>query len=128
MARGGKIKWQKSELKRTSLLTALFAALSVSVQDPVYSLSSIRRRYYDEHFSTRIDEDYVTLFSHSKEITDTASLFKRGNASSIGFVGADKALWEALIPFFSQKTMMFENSTDERFITIGRELAQNAFN
>lgn len=91
-----------------------------------YFEKSMRRRYYDEHFSTRIDEDYVTLFTQCPEIAETARLFKSENASSVGFIGEDKALWEALIPFFIQRTMAFENSSEERFITLTKELASKA--
>ena len=102
--------------------------LETSVTALTYFERSIRRRYYDEHFSTRIDEDYVTLFTHNAEITEVATNFKSSEASSIGFVGNNKELWEALVPFFAQKTMSFENSTEEKFITLGIELAQKAFN
>ena len=101
--------------------------LEVAATALTYFERSIRRRYYDEHFSTRIDEDYVTLYTHNTEIAEVAKKFKGDNASSIGFIGDDKALWEALVPFFSQITMMFENSTDEKFILTGKELAQKSF-
>ncbi|MBQ8836811.1 MAG: hypothetical protein IJ002_04810 [Clostridia bacterium] len=97
--------------------------LEVSTAALTYFERSIRRRYYDEHFSTRIDEDYVTLFTHYPEIAKVAEKFKSGDAKSLGFMGDDKDLWEGLMPFFVQKTMMFENSTDERFIAQGQELA-----
>ncbi len=102
--------------------------LEVSATALTYFERSIRRRYYDEHFSTRIDEDYVTLFTHSHDIARTASKFKSENALSIGFIGEEKALWEALTPFFAQRTMMFETSSDERFIAKGIGLAMQAFN
>ena len=101
--------------------------LETSVTALTYFERSIRRRYYDEHFSTRIDEDYVTLFTHYPEITEVAKKFKSENAQSLGFVGENKELWEALVPFFSQRTMFFENAKDERFINIGQELAKKAF-
>ena len=97
--------------------------LEVSATALTYFERSIRRRYYDEHFSTRIDEDYVTLFTHYPEIAKVAEKCKSDDAHSIGFIGDDKALWEALVPFFAQKTMMFENSADEKFIAQGQELA-----
>ena len=86
-----------------------------------YFEKSMRRRYYDEHFSTRIDEDYVTLYTDMPEIADTAAKCK--DAGAIAFLGEDKHLWEALIPFFTQRTMSFENATEERFITAAKELA-----
>ena len=102
--------------------------LEVSATALTYFDRSIRRRYYDEHFSTRIDEDYVTLYTHNPEIADVAKNFKSDNAASVVFIGDDKALWEELVPFFAQKTMMFENSVDEKFIEKGMELALQGLN
>ncbi len=87
---------------------------------------SIRRRYYDEHFSTRIDEDYVTLYTEIPEIADIANNFKATNAFSIGIIGDDKTLWEELVPFFNQRTMLFETSSDNEFIEKGKDLAMKA--
>ena len=53
---------------------------------------------------------------------------KRQDAEAIGFIGEDKHLWEALMPFFTQKTMSFENATDEKFITAAKELAMQGLN
>lgn len=100
--------------------------LEISATALTYFERSIRRRYYDEHFSTRIDEDYVTLFTHYPEIAEVAKNFKNDVASSVGFIGSDKALWEALVPFFSQRTMMFENAIEEKFIDQGKELANRS--
>ncbi len=88
-----------------------------------YFEKSIRRRYYDEHFSTRIDEDYVTLYTEYPEISNVAEVVKSEFAGSVGFL-ENKELWEKLIPFFTQKTMMFENATDENFINAAKELAK----
>lgn len=96
--------------------------LEVSTTALTYFERSIRRRYYDEHFSTRIDEDYVTLFTEMSKIAEAAENCK--GACSIGFIGENKALWEALVPFFTQKTMSFENASDEKFITAVKELAE----
>jgi len=101
--------------------------LEISTTALTYFERSIRRRYYDEHFSTRIDEDYVTLFTHDPEITKVAMQCKTEDACSIGFLGEDKVLWEALLPFFMQKTMLFEDAEDEKFIQKGKELAAKAF-
>lgn len=101
--------------------------LDVSATALTYFERSIRRRYYDEHFSTRIDEDYVTLFTHYPEIADVAKKFKSEATLSIGFIGDDKALWKALVPFFAQRTMMFENSAEEKFIMQGQKLAKRCF-
>ena len=100
--------------------------LETSLTALTYFERSIRRRYYDEHFSTRIDEDYVTLYTHYPKITEVAKECKNDNASSLAFLGSDKELWEALLPFFRQRTMIFENSFDEKFIKIGQELANKA--
>lgn len=102
--------------------------LEISVTALTYFERSIRRRYYDEHFSTRIDEDYVTLFTHYPEIANVAKAIKGDAAASVGFIGSDKDLWEALVPFFKQKTMMFEDSFDERFISKGQDLANQGLN
>lgn len=92
-----------------------------------YFEKSMRRRYYDEHFSTRIDEDYVTLYTEMAEIAEVAGKCKC--ACAIGFIGEEKPLWEALLPFFAQKkTMSFENATEEKFITAAKELATQGLN
>ncbi len=88
-----------------------------------YFDGSIRRRYYDEHFSTRIDEDYVTAYTHFRQITETAETCKE--ACAIGFLGEDKVLWESLLVHFTCPTMMFEDALDERFISQGKELAKS---
>ena len=103
------------------------AILEASAMALTYFERSIRRRYYDEHFSTRIDEDYVTLYTKLPEISETATKLKTNEAVSVGFIGDDKQLWEALLPFFRQKTMMFENALDEKFISVAKELAKKEF-
>ena len=109
-------KSEEKEANRVILQTSL-AALA-------YFDHSIRRRYYDEHFSTRIDEDYVTLYCQNQEIPKIAKEIKSNQALSIGFIGDDKDTWEALVPYVIPKTMMFELSTDEKFITQGKALAK----
>lgn len=99
--------------------------LDVSAAALTYFERSMRRRYYDEHFSTRIDEDYVTLYTEHPEIAKVAKNVKNESAASVGF-SENKELWGKLIPFFSQKTMMFENATDEKFINIAKELAKTS--
>ena len=88
-----------------------------------YFDSSMRRRYYDEHFSTRIDEDYVTLYTELPDIKKVAEIIKLDDPYQAGFIGGTE-VWEKLIPFFKQKTMSFENATDERFITAAKKLAE----
>lgn len=97
--------------------------LQTSLAALAYFDHSIRRRYYDEHFSTRIDEDYVTLYSKNAEIPEMAKQIKSSESCSIGFIGEDKDTWEALVPYIAPKTMQFEVSTDEKFIALGKELA-----
>lgn len=111
-------KSEETDMNKVILQTALTAL--------TYFERSIRRRYYDEHFSTRIDEDYVTLFTHNPEITEAAKKFKSEEASAVGFIGEDKDIWEGLVPFFKQRTMIFENSVDEKFISQGKDLAKQA--
>ncbi|MBR5538965.1 MAG: hypothetical protein IKU61_03615 [Clostridia bacterium] len=88
-----------------------------------YFERSMRRRYYDEHFSTRIDEDYVTLYTEIPEISEVAEIVKNGNSSLPAFI-EDREFWEILLPFFKQKTMSFEFATDEKFISAAKELAK----
>ena len=88
-----------------------------------YFESCMRRRYYDEHFSTRIDEDYVTLYTSSNDIFNAAKTVKEAESSDL----ESSNLWCRLIPFFKQKTMAFEVSSEERFITAAKELALKQF-
>lgn len=110
-------KSETTDLSRT-ILTVSATALK-------YFEGSIRRRYYDEHFSTRIDEDYVTLYSHYPEMENVAKKYK--TEGSIDFAKENKDLWEELVPFFKQRTMDFESATDEKFINQGTTLALKAF-
>ena len=55
-------RFGKSET--TDINTTILTVSAIALK---YFEGSIRRRYYDEHFSTRIDEDYVTLYSHYPE-------------------------------------------------------------
>lgn len=88
-----------------------------------YFEQSMRRRYYDEHFSTRIDEDYVTMYTEMPEIKSIANTVKNGEAASVGFIENNEA-WQKLLPFFMQKTMSFEIATDAKFIAAAKELAK----
>ncbi len=97
------------------------ATLEISATALEYFEKSMRRRYYDEHFSTRIDEDYVTLYTHSDDIINRSAKVKSGDDIEI-----EGKVWERLLPFFVQKTMSFERSKDERFINIAKELALSA--
>ena len=92
-----------------------------------YFSNFMRKRYYDEHFATILDEDYITLFTEMPEITDTAARCK-DQAGSIGFIGENSALWEAMVPFFTRPSMTFETAADEKFITAAKELAKQGLN
>ena len=91
-----------------------------------YFDSSMRRRYYDEHFSTRIDEDYVTLFTEVPDIERVADIIKSDDPYQSGFIGGGD-VWHALIPFFKQKTMSFKTETNSQFINAAKELADKMF-
>ena len=91
-----------------------------------YFESCMRRRYYDEHFSTRIDEDYVTLYTPLKDIVNAANIIKEDDPNKSDSIG-NGDMWHKLIPFFKQKTMAFEVSIEERFINAARELANKQF-
>ena len=97
--------------------------LDISATALEYFERSMRRRYYDEHFSTRIDEDYVTLYTSVLDIVNTASAIKENNQNMYSFCSNDNA-WSRLIPFFQQKTMSFEIATDKKFINFAKELAK----
>ena len=130
----GKIAWAFTFYNHQDFLVYKRAGISDSTSEEsvileqsgvalTYFERSMRRRYYDEHFSTRIDEDYVTLYTENPEIAKTASAIKSGDASSIGFI-ENSEFWQILLPFFEQKTMSFETATDEKFITAAKELAK----
>ncbi len=91
-----------------------------------YFEKSICRRYYDEHFSTRIDEDFVTLFTEYEEIAQMASKIKSGSASSTVFT-ENAELWKAILPFLERRTMLFEDAKEERFLSFAKELASKEF-
>lgn len=88
-----------------------------------YFDSSMRRRYYDEHFSTRIDEDYVTLYTELPDIAKVAEIIKLDDPYKSGFIGGGD-VWYTLIPFFKQKTMSFETASEDRFILAAKNLAK----
>lgn len=93
-----------------------------------YFSNFMRKRYYDEHFATILDEDYITLFTEMPAIAETAARCNREQACAIGFIGENKDLWEAMVPFFTCPSMTFETATDERFITAAKELAKQGLN
>ncbi len=91
-----------------------------------YFDSSMRRRYYDEHFSTRIDEDYVTLYTELPDIAKVAEIIKMDDPYKAGFIGGGE-IWYHLIPFFKQKTMSFETATEEKLLLATKKLAMQTF-
>ena len=95
--------------------------LEVTAKALTYFSNFMRRRYYDEHFATILDEDYVTVYT---EIPDIAAVFASKSYQN-GFTGADSALWEALVPFLSRPTMRFADPTeaDAEFTEAARALA-----
>ena len=97
--------------------------LEISLEALTYFERSIRRRYYDEHFSTRIDEDYVTLYTHYPEIVKNADIIKSSQNTEKNLFETYSEIWEKLVPFFSQRTMIFEESVNDFFINKGKELA-----
>ena len=91
-----------------------------------YFEKSICRRYYDEHFSTRIDEDFVTLYTAYDDIAIVSKEIKNGSAASVGFID-NNVWWDALIPFLGRRTMLFETGGEERFVNFAEELALKQF-
>ncbi len=95
--------------------------LTVSEQALSYFSNFMRRRYYDEHFATILDEDYVTLFT---ELPEIAECWKTKRYQT-GFSGdPDRARWEALLPYFERPTMRFENASDIKLIEMTKALAK----
>ena len=83
----------------------------------------MRRRYYDEHFATILDEDYVTVYT---TLPDLAAVWASKSYEN-GFAGEDRTLWEALVPFLSRSTMRFEDPvpTDAKFTDAAKALAKD---
>ena len=88
-----------------------------------YFDSSMRRRYYDEHFSTRIDEDYLTLYTELPDIAKVAEIIKLDDPYKTGFIGGGE-VWYTLIPFFKQRTMSFETTASDPLFLATKELAK----
>lgn len=95
--------------------------LTVSEQALSYFSNFMRRRYYDEHFATILDEDYVTLFT---ELPEIAECWKTKRYQT-GFPGdPDCARWKALLPYFERPTMRFETASDTKLIEMAKTLAK----
>ena len=97
--------------------------LAVTAQALTYFSNFMRRRYYDEHFATILDEDYVTVYTEEPSLAAVWASKSYEN----GFDGEDHALWEALVPFLSRKTMRFADpaATDAKFTDAAKALAEN---
>ncbi len=100
--------------KRAVILTIAEQALS-------YFTNFMRRRYYDEHFATILDEDYVTLFT---ELPEIEACWKSGHFREFFADAPDRARWETLLPYFERPTMRFETASDPKFIEAVKVLAK----
>lgn len=97
--------------------------LDVTARALTYFSNFMRRRYYDEHFATILDEDYVTVYT---TLPDLAAVWASKSYEN-GFTGEDRTLWEALVPFLSRPTMRFEDpaQTDAKFTDAAKALAKD---
>ena len=95
--------------------------LEVTARALTYFSNFMRRRYYDEHFATILDEDYVTVYTALPALSAVWTSKSYEN----GFSGGDRALWEALVPFLARPTMRFADPTpaDAKFIDAAKALA-----
>ena len=97
--------------------------LDVTARALTYFSNFMRRRYYDEHFATILDEDYVTVYT---TLPDLAAVWASKSYEN-GFTGEDRTVWEALVPFLSRPTMRFEDPapTDAKFTNAAKALAKD---
>ncbi len=95
--------------------------LEVTARALTYFSNFMRRRYYDEHFATILDEDYVTVYTALPALSAVWTSKSYEN----GFGGGDRALWEALVPFLARPTMRFADPTpaDAKFTDAAKALA-----
>lgn len=95
--------------------------LEVTARALTYFSNFMRRRYYDEHFATILDEDYVTVYTALPALSAVWTSKSYEN----GFSGGDRALWEALVPFLARPTMRFADPTpaDAIFTDAAKALA-----
>ncbi len=100
--------------------------LETSLAALTYFERSIRRRYYDEHFSTRIDEDYVTLYTNYADIKKAAEKCKA--VGNMDFAGDYKEIYIGLMPFFTQKTITVKAPEHPHLTALAKELAQKGLN
>lgn len=94
--------------------------LEIAARALNYFSNFMRRRYYDEHFATILDEDRITLFTKYPEIAACRTTYSYKN----GFAGKYRKLWEALVPFFESDTVFFETSSNDKFTAITADLAK----
>ncbi|MBQ9428417.1 MAG: hypothetical protein IJU41_02600 [Clostridia bacterium] len=80
--------------------------LSTTARALTYFSNFIRRRYYDEHFATILDEDNVTVFT---QLADLEKAKKRFPADDAGYA----ALWTQMKPFLERPTMFFASTPPE---------------
>jgi len=76
------------------------------------------RRYYDEHFATILDEDYVTVYT---ALPDLAAVWA-SKSYERGFTGDDPALWEgrrALPVRFLRLSLFCKSDQGQRLRRIG---------
>lgn len=88
-----------------------------------YFSNFMRRRYYDEHFATILDEDHVTVYTKLPALAD----IWRAKSCTQDLPADHRVLWEALVPFLTRPTMCFENPTasDTVFFGAAKTMAQS---
>ena len=94
--------------------------LAITARALNYFSDFMRRRYYDEHFATILDEDHVTVLTEYPEIAACWA----SKTYAHGFSGADRALWEALIPFFERPSIRFETADGGKLVDMAKALAK----
>lgn len=82
------------------------AILETAVRALTYFSNFIRRRYYDEHFATILDEDNITLFSHLPDIENAASVFPSDDGKYMRY-------WTQMRPFLERDTMFFQTTPQD---------------
>ena len=103
----------KSDSKDTNRVT-----LEVAETALAYFSNFMRRRYYDEHFATILDEDSITLFTEYPLIEECW----KNKTYEKGFTGENAALWQAMIPYFTRPSMQFKTHGDETLAAQTRAL------
>lgn len=88
-----------------------------------YFSNFMRRRYYDEHFATILDEDHVTVYTRLPALAE----LWRAKSRTRDLPAEHRALWEALVPFLTRPTMSFADPTasDAVFFDAAKAMAQS---